>query len=242
MTSDDERDVMREPARAEPMFNIPGVVVLLALVMVAITFVRSRVTVSTDDHILGLFAFISARYSDAASAALLPGGIAATLWSFVTYAFLHSGWAHLINNLVWMIVFGAPVARRFGNKRFLILFALCAAAGAVAQLALSSGPFILLGASASVAGIMAAALRFMFEPAGMYSDGSDQHPPAQPLSVVLRQPRPLIFMAVWLVLNIFTGVFGGLDSNGPPIAWQAHLGGFLAGLIAFVALDPVPRR
>ena len=65
------------------------------------------------------FAFIPARYGE--SAAMLPGGEAACFWSPLTYAFLHADSSHLIVNLIWMAIFGTPLARRFGALRFLVL-------------------------------------------------------------------------------------------------------------------------
>jgi membrane associated rhomboid family serine protease len=64
--------------------------------------------------------------------------------------------------------------------------------------------------------------------------------PALPLAAVLRDPRVLIFLAVWFALNLLFGI-GSLSIGGDDqaIAWQAHIGGFLAGLLAFALFDPV---
>jgi membrane associated rhomboid family serine protease len=65
--------------------------------------------------------------------------------------------------------------------------------------------------------------------------------PAAPLAASLRDPRVLAFLLVWFGVNLLFGVFsigaGGVDQA---IAWQAHIGGFVAGLVAFAAFDPVP--
>ena len=56
------------------------------------------------------------------------------IWTFVTYAFLHADLNHLIFNLVWLLAFGPPIARRFGAVRFLVFCRATAAAGALAHL------------------------------------------------------------------------------------------------------------
>ena len=62
-----------------------------------------------------------------------------------------------------------------------------------------------------------------------------------PLAASLRDPRVIAFLLVWFGVNILFGVFsigaGGVDQS---IAWQAHIGGFVTGLVAFAAFDPVP--
>src|SRR5260370_18995999 len=65
--------------------------------------------------------------------------------------------------------------------------------------------------------------------------------PAASLGASLRDPRVIAFLLVWFGLNILFGVFSlGMPGVGQAIAWQAHIGGFLAGLLAFSAFDPVP--
>ena len=103
----------------------------------------------------------------------------------------------------------------------------------------------MIGASAAVSGFMAAAIRFVFQPGGSLDlwsapDGVPHLVPAAPLLAALRDPRILAFLAVWFGLNLLFGMGSVpiLDSE-QPVAWQAHVGGFLAGLLAFAAFDPI---
>jgi membrane associated rhomboid family serine protease len=66
------------------------------------------------------------------------------------------------------------------------------------------------------------------------------HVPALPLSAALRDPRILTFLAVWFGVNIVFGI-GAVTMPGTEgsVAWQAHIGGFLAGLLCFPLFDPV---
>src|SRR6516162_8769730 len=108
--------------RRERMLNVPAVVLLL--------------TAQQTTEFLLLFAFIPARYDVSVMPDLVwPGGWAADVWTFVTYALIHGDLTHLIVNAVWLLAFGSPVARRFGPWRFLAFMAMTAAAGAAAHLA-----------------------------------------------------------------------------------------------------------
>jgi membrane associated rhomboid family serine protease len=239
-------DPLRTPS--EPIFNVPGIVAVTIAVLFAIHGVREWVlSPETDNDLLWLFAFVPVRYqSSMLGQGVFPGGTAADVWTFVTYAFLHGSWSHLILNSVWLLAFGTPVARRFGATRFILFFAVTAAGGALAHLAVHAGLRVpMIGASAAISGFMAAAMRFAFLRGGpLRLLGNDQHDayriPAQPLLVVLRDPRVLIFLAVWFGLNLLFGLGSlGMDGSDQSIAWQAHIGGFVSGLLAFALFDPV---
>jgi membrane associated rhomboid family serine protease len=147
---------------------------------------------------------------------------------------------------VWFLAFGTPVARRFGVLRFMLFFAATAAAGAAVHLVTHFGDKApVVGASAAISGAMAAAIRFVFQRGGplgaLGSANEDAYKvPAAPLTVMLRDPRIMLFLAVWFGLTLFFGFgsssFPGLEG---PIAWEAHIGGFLAGLLCFPLFDPV---
>ena len=66
--------------------------------------------------------------------------------------------------------------------------------------------------------------------------------PALSLSRALRNPRVLAFLTVWFGVNIIFGVGSiAIGADGASVAWQAHIGGFIAGLLLFSLFDPVPR-
>ena len=75
------------------------------------------------------------------------------------------------------------------------------------------------------------------------ADADPDHVPAAPLLVALRNPRVLIFLGVWFGLNLLFGL-GSLTLTGEDevVAWQAHVGGFLAGLLLLSAFDPIAPR
>ena len=238
--------------KREPLFNIPPVIVAVLAVLALVHAVRTYVLTSDQDmEFLLTFAFIPSRYdASAVLGGVLPGGFGAELWTFVTYAVIHADWMHYGVNAVWLLPFGSAVARRFGPVRFLLFFAVTAAAGAAAFLATHAGEEVpVIGASAAISGTMAAAMRFAFQRGGPLSfrrngDATDYRVPAIPLSGVLRDPRVLAFLVVWFGINILFGL-GSLPMPGvganQVVAWEAHLGGFLAGLLLFSWFDPAPQ-
>jgi membrane associated rhomboid family serine protease len=221
-------------------------VVALLAVMAVIHAVRVLLLPDDlDQKFLWLFAFVPARYdSTAVIDGIIPGGFGAEVWSFFTYSLIHADLTHLGFNAIWLLAFGSPVARRFGAMRFLLFFLLTVAAGALAHLLCHAGDLSpMVGASAAISGAMGAATRFAFERGGpldlWHSDRQNaNHVPAAPLLVALRNPRVLAFLAVWFGLNLLFGL-GSVSLTGEDqiVAWQAHVGGFLAGLLAFSAFD-----
>jgi membrane associated rhomboid family serine protease len=233
------------------MFNIPAVVVATIAVIGVVHLVRTGLLdPRTDMQFLLLFSFIPARYDSAQLAqGLVPGGWGADIWTFVTYALIHGDATHLGFNAVWLLAFGSAVARRFRVLRFLAFFAITAAAGAGAHLLTHAGEFWpMVGASAAISGCMAAAIRFVFQsggPLGLLRGDRDAsyRRPAAPLLVTLRDGRVLVFLVVWFALNLLFGLGSlSLGSGQEGIAWEAHIGGLLAGLLLFPLFDPVARR
>ena len=229
-----------------PAFNLPPVVLWLAICLIAVHVVRQPLGEEAQDWILLAFSFIPARYGSLGD--ILPGGMGARFWSPVTYAFLHADAVHLIVNLVWMASFGGALARRFGSGRFLLLGLMSAVAGAALHYVLNAGDQIpVIGASGAVSGMMAATARFAFAQGGPLAGGqppASYRVPAEPLAVVVTNSRAGFFIVVWFGINLLFGLGGAgmLPGASGPIAWQAHIGGFLAGFLVFPLLDPVPRE
>src|SRR4051794_21673541 len=209
----------------EPIFNLPAVVLACILVLVAIHALRSwALAPETDLQALIDFAVVPARWSvalDASrsdevlreAAALEPlaryiiDEAAAKPWTALTYALLHGSWAHVLLNSVWLAAFGTPVARRCGSARFLAIFVVSAIAGALAHALvhpLSVLPMI--GASAAVSGLTAAAATFVFSAdpllgAGIRARADAHERPRQGLAQLLRNRSAATFLAAWFGSN-----------------------------------------
>ena len=236
------------PAR-EQIFNVPPVVLALLAIMglVHAVLVLMLNEEQTTEFLL-LFAFIPARYDPGVlPGATWPGGFAANIWTFVSYAFLHGDLNHLFFNMLWLLAFGPPVARRFGSPRFLMFFGMTASAGAALHLATHFGELLpMIGASAAISGAMAAAIRFAFQPGGPLGlwrgHGEAYRVPAVPLLTALRDRRVLAFLLAWFGINALLGLgLFRMPGVEQAVAWQAHIGGFVAGLLAFRLFDPVAR-
>jgi membrane associated rhomboid family serine protease len=154
---------------------------------------------------------------------------------------------HLGLNLAWLIPFATALARRFGVWRYGVFMLVMAAVGALAHLITHLGAMEpMIGASAAISGAMAAAMRFVFQqggPLAVFREGAaaGYRVPAASLATTLRNPQFLLFLVAWLGLNALIGsgtvTFG--QEAGQEIAWQAHVGGFFAGLFLFDVFDPV---
>jgi membrane associated rhomboid family serine protease len=229
----------------ERIFNLPAVIVWCVGTIVAIHLARLFLSDNADFVLILVLSFIPARYSELV--AVLPGGVAARFWTPVTYALLHADGVHLAVNLFWMAAFGSAVARRLGAARFLMLSMAATLAGALAHfIAYPSDQGVMIGASGAVSGMTAAAARFAFMPGGPLGSGRGRPEafllPAPPLRAVFRDRNTLIFIGAWFLINLIFGVQGALlPGVEGAIAWQAHIGGFIAGFLLFGFTDPVPH-
>jgi membrane associated rhomboid family serine protease len=231
----------------EPMLTLPGALITYVLLL-AVIHLRVLLPPEWENWTVEVFGFIPKRYDSTLMDITFPGGAGAKVWTFVTYSLLHANLSHIGFNVLWLLPFGSALARRFGAIRFFLFMAVTAAAGALAHLLThehSIAPMI--GASASVSGTMAAAIRFAFVQGSFlsFTRGDAEAAakvPALSLAHALRDTRVLGFLAVWFGVNIIFGVGSiAIGADGANVAWQAHIGGFLAGLMLFSLFDPVPR-
>ena len=151
-----------------------------------------------------------------------PGGplVPAEL-TVLTAAFVHGGWLHLIGNMLFLWVFGDNVEDSMGHVRFAAFYLLCAAAAGLAHvLSTPDSTDTLVGASGAIAGVLGAYLVL--------------HPRVKVLVLLFRRVPVLLpaylLIGGWLLVQLFS-VF---SSNDQPVAWWAHIGGFVAGAFLVV--------
>jgi membrane associated rhomboid family serine protease len=220
-----------EPER-EPVFNLPRVVLVLIGLCAAIHLLRTYLLdVDQDRLVLNYLAFVPAFYS---SRMLIDP------FSFttpVTYSLLHGSLPHLAVNMIWLAAFGSPLANRLGTARFALFWVVASLAAAALHFAVH--PFDqapLVGASGAISGMMGAAARFGFRirrSAGRAAFGG----PILPIGHALRLRGVVTFLAVWMAVNLATGLLG-MSGEAGQIAWEAHIGGFAVGFFFIHWFDP----
>jgi membrane associated rhomboid family serine protease len=251
----------------EKIVNLPGVVSALIALLVAIEIAGDMFPNSIGRTLMVYGSFIPARitylfapnrFFQALEGVDIDGDELASFlnttgdawWTPLSYAFLHANWTHLGVNCLTLAAFGAPVARRLGTARFIAFFAITAVAGAAAHLV--AHPFDLapvVGASAAISGAMGGIVRFAFahgEALGERSpyESAQTREARKPLSLkrALANRRAAFFVFTWIAVNLFFGVAAQPPGGAGVIAWEAHMGGFLAGLLLFGLFDATGRR
>ncbi len=212
------------PPRGEPIFNMPAVVVALIALCAGIHLMRTVLfTPAQDAEFFVRAAFVPARYS---------GRYLIDLYAFttpITYSFLHGSWLHLGVNMIWLAAFGSPLAARLGAVRFLAFWVVTSIAAVALHYVLHANDLApLVGASGAISGMMGAAARFGFQ-----IDRSGPQPAFRgrplPVAAVVRSRAVMTFLAVWMIVNVATGLIGFGPGVSDQIAWEAHIGGFFAG-------------
>lgn len=228
----------------QPALNIPPVITALVALLILIHVARMYLLTPQQDFELILqFSFIPAYFTYPLEQVPFP---ASRYWSFMSYAFLHGDWTHVFVNLLWMVAFGSVVAKRFGASRFLAFSLIAAIAGALAHFITNMNDVTpVIGASASVSAYLGAASRFILGPGGLAAGqmrGGSYQPPALSLSQALTNRSVLLFVGVWLALNFLFGTgLAPIAGEDVKIAWEAHVGGFVFGILAFSLFDPIGR-
>ena len=182
-------------------------------------------------EVVFLYGVVPARYSDpvlgshfTAFQQILP---------FFTSMFLHGGFLHILGNMWFLYIFGDNIEDRLGHIRYLIFYLLCGiAAGVIHLLTNWDSKMPTIGASGAIAGVMGAYLIL--------------YPRARILTLIpiffffqFIEIPAFVFLGYWFVLQlIFAGLSGG---HAEGVAWWAHIGGFVTGIIFFKIIDIIPR-
>lgn len=139
--------------------------------------------------------------------------------------FLHGGWVHLLGNMLYLWLFGDNVEDIMGPVRFLIFYLLAGVIASLAQVVIDPNSQIpVIGASGAIAGVLGAYLvRF---------------PRARVLTLIflgyfirLTEIRAVWVLGFWFVLQLFSGLLSFGVQTGGGVAYSAHIGGFVAGVL-----------
>jgi membrane associated rhomboid family serine protease len=231
---------MQEPApdgkaaAREPVFFLPNIIAA-AMALCAGLYALEAYVLSerADGLLLNYMAFVPARFADISLGSLLEFARAA-----LTCSLLHASFAHLAVNMIWLAAFGAPLAQRIGALRFAAFWVFTALCSTALHFVTHLGELSpLVGASGVVSGAMGAAARFGFATRGNSGPRAFSGAPLT-FEETLRSRSVISFVLVWALVNFAAGA-GALDlgQGSASIAWQAHIGGFIAGFFGLRLFD-----
>jgi membrane associated rhomboid family serine protease len=187
---------------------------VVTYVLIALNVLVFFLELNNGEAFIQRWAFIPARFLEN------PAGDFVTLF---TSMFMHAGWAHLLGNMLYLWIFGDNVEDRLGHGLYFVFYILCGLAATFAQLAISLGSSVAnVGASGAIAGVLGAYL-VMF-PRGRVNVLLGRF--VTPMSA-------LIVIGLWFLLQIFSqiSVFSASSQGEGGVAYMAHIGGFVAGVV-----------
>ncbi len=220
-----------------PSRRTPIVVLLLIAANVAVFFYEMSLPPGEVEGFFRAWGMVPRRLTDSEWAGQmgLPEGPAPALATFFTSMFIHGGWLHIIGNMWWLWLFGDNVEDRLGHLPFLAFYVLSGLAAGGLQFAMfRHSPIPTVGASGAVAGVMGAYLLL--------------YPKASILTLVpiffiitfVRIPA-VIVLGFWFLIQLQYGMAAlGQPDAFVGVAFWAHVGGFLAGMLLLILL--LPRR
>jgi membrane associated rhomboid family serine protease len=159
-------------------------------------------------------------------------------YTLFTSMFLHGGWLHLVGNMLYLWIFGNNVEDATGHLGFLVFYVLCGLAAAFAQILIQPASQVpMVGASGAIAGVLGGYLVL--------------YPRARILALVplglflhLMEVPAVLFLPMWFLLQLVYGIasLGVRSEFGGGVAFWAHIGGFVAGLVCIRMFARRPRR
>jgi rhomboid family protein len=180
------------------------------------------------------FGIIPARYAPATIGRAGPGGFLVPVFASM---FLHGGWLHLIGNMLFLFVFGRSIEDRFGHLKFLLIYFASGFGAAVAHIALNAGSRVpTIGASGAIAGVLGA--YFICFPSARITT-------LIPLFIIFwRVELPaVLLLGYWFLIQFVAGyqMLAIQSATQGGVAWWAHVGGFLIGMMLALVLRPARR-
>jgi len=221
------------PLRAENPRRSPALITVLLIVLNVIIFVyQFSLPAGRDESLVEAFGVVPAR----AAVLVQPGSISTfsnvelTFLPLLTSMFLHGGWLHLLGNMLFLWVFGGSVEDRMGHSLYLVFYLISGiGAGVIHTIANWGSTLPSIGASGAISGVLGAYIVFF--------------PRSRILTLVpllfffftVRLPATLM-LGYWFIIQFLSGVSTLGQENQGGVAWWAHIGGFLLGVILALTL------
>jgi rhomboid family protein len=210
----------------QPTQNVP--VVNNALIVInVVVFLLQLVHGGGSARYFYLYGLVPARYTVAEIARHFTFGQQA--FSFLSFQFIHGGFLHILGNMWFLYIFGDNVEDHFGPVRYLFFYLVCGVASGVSHILVNSGSNApVIGASGAIAGVMGA--YFLL------------HPKARVLTLIpififpwFVEIPAFFFLVIWFLIQVFNA-----SGGGGAVAWWAHIGGFLFGMVLLKLIGRVP--
>jgi hypothetical protein len=219
---------------ANPSRSFPLVTIILIIIN-AFIFLFELSLGRNLEILLSRFALIPEKYFSLA----VQGGFnyIERFYPFITSQFLHGGWMHIIGNMWFLWIFGDNIEDRLGHFKFILFYLLCGVAAGIAQVYTNPSSSVpTVGASGAIAGVM-----------GAYTI---LYPRAKVLTLFVFfffirfiEVPAFIFLGVWFLIQFLSGA-ATMAAGGAPVgvAWWAHIGGFVIGIILVLFLPKKKHR
>ena len=198
---------------------------VVTYVLIALNALVFFLELSSGDAFIERWAFVPSRFL-ANPVADFP--------TLFTSMFMHASWVHILGNMLYLWIFGDNVEDRLGHGIYAVFYILCGLGATFAQMAVSMGSNVPnLGASGAIAGVLGAYI-MMF--------------PRTRVSVLMGRAvvpmSALIVIGFWIVIQIFSGIgsfTASEQTSGGGVAYMAHIGGFVTGLVLTYVLGGTRR-
>ena len=206
----------------QPSYGKPLVTAAIIAINILIFLYEFSLEPFSQNHFIAAYAIVPAKFQ---------------YLDLITSMFLHGGWMHLIGNMWFLWIYGDNVEDVLGHSRFLLFYLLCGIAAGLVQVAASPGSRIpTVGASGAIAGVMGAYL-IKFPHSRIVT--------LVPIFIFFTTMEiPAVFMLLyWFVIQLFSGVgsIGASNVSHGGVAWFAHIGGFLAGMVLIKVMGTEDR-
>lgn len=163
----------------------------------------------------------------------VSAGDVATWYSFFTSMFLHGGWFHLFSNMWFLRIFGDNVEAAFGSIRYLLFYLIAGIiAGFVQYIAAPESTIPMIGASGAIAGVLGAYVI-------LFSHARISSLVFLGFYITVLEIPAVIYLPYWFLLQLLSGVgqvSAGTIATSGGVAFLAHAGGFIAGVIAAILI------
>jgi len=208
-----------------PSRTVPVVTRALILINALVFFFELALPQPTLEQLFYLFGMVPARFThpDWAEWAGFPVD---TWWPLLTHQFLHGGWLHIISNMWTLWIFGDNVEDRMGHGRFAVFYLVCGVVAGLTHMLSNPGSTVpSVGASGAIAGVLGAYLLLY---------------PTARLVVLLPilffpfffEVPAVVYLGVWFISQLFSGTLALANPEQVGgIAFWAHIGGFVAGML-----------